>query len=160
MTAIVCYARCWGCQFGSHLGGVHTWMDEEDIGFSKTATRPGNPHGWKQLGTTHPCACWCVTTAPCTACQGSGEHPDDQLRECDGCAGRGHPDDVVVSMRPPTNLAIGHGPAAVRRDLDGRRPAGLWTRRAMRDCPGCRDWLARRARVSALRRAYRLKGHR
>lgn len=156
MTALICYARCWSCQFGQHEGGPHTWMDEEDAEFSKTvATVPRNAHAWKALAERHPCGCWCLTTTPCRNCQGSGSHPDDELKPCDRCEGRGHLADVVVSMRPPDNVHVEHGPAAVRRDLADRRPAGLWTRRAMRDCSGCRDWSARRARMAGLHGAYR-----
>lgn len=156
MTVLICYSRCWSCQFGQHEGGPHTWMDEEDAECSKTVTVPRNAHEWKVLAETHPCACWCLTTAPCRACQGSGSHPDDELTACDRCDGRGHPADVVVSMRPPENVQVEHGPAAVRRDLGSRWPYRVAAyRRVMADCSGCRSWSARRARLATLHRAYR-----
>ncbi|MFY1595457.1 hypothetical protein [Micromonospora sp. WMMD737] len=162
MTAVVCYSRCWSCQFGQHEGGPHTWMDAEDAEFSPTvATVPGNAHAWKALAETHPCNCWCLTTAPCRTCQGSGSHPANDMEPCNRCEGRGHPAEVVVTMRAPDNVTVEHGPDAVRRELAAAGATRLSIRPAIQGCAGCREWTARRARLAALHRSYRQrKAHR
>lgn len=60
MSVIVCYAKCWGCQFGDHPGGKHTWMDSEDIEFAEDVQMPTSPEEWDALAESHPCGCWCV----------------------------------------------------------------------------------------------------
>lgn len=55
-SAIVCYAKCWPCQFGDHDDQPHTWMDSDDrehagIPASTTAA---------ELAEQKPCGCWCL----------------------------------------------------------------------------------------------------
>jgi hypothetical protein len=88
--AIICYSKCWDCQFGHHSGKPHTWMDSEDIEFAKDVAWPETPEAWAALAQSHPCGCWCLKTPPCPACHGSGEHPDNDEHPCGQCNGRGH----------------------------------------------------------------------
>jgi hypothetical protein len=57
-NAIVCYSKCWGCQFGQCTDGPHTWMDDEDITHAGLAM-PTTPEGWAALATEKPCGCHC-----------------------------------------------------------------------------------------------------
>lgn len=55
--AIVCYSRCWSCQFDHHQKPPkpHTWMDEDD------AQHYGHP--WPlppEVAATNQCACPCA----------------------------------------------------------------------------------------------------
>ena len=55
--AVVCYTRCWSCQFDYHQKPpkAHTWMDEED------AEHAGHP--WPlppEIAAAKPCACPCA----------------------------------------------------------------------------------------------------
>jgi hypothetical protein len=55
-NAIVCYAKCWPCQFGQCTDEPHTWMDDDDrdhAGIPKTTT-PG------ELADQKPCGCPCM----------------------------------------------------------------------------------------------------
>jgi len=53
--AIVCYTKCWPCQFGQHFDPPepHTWGDDEDFEHAKATGQPepGN------------CGCWCAKAA-------------------------------------------------------------------------------------------------
>ena len=55
--AIVCYSRCWPCQFGQHYDPPqpHTWADDEDRAHAK-ATGQHEPTG--------NCACHCAKQDP------------------------------------------------------------------------------------------------
>jgi hypothetical protein len=55
--AVVCYTRCWSCQFDYHQKPpkAHTWMDKED------AEHAGHP--WPlppEVAAAKPCACPCA----------------------------------------------------------------------------------------------------
>lgn len=54
--AIVCWTKCWACQFDEHQDPPfpHTWGDEEDFAHAKATGQPepGN------------CACWCAKLTP------------------------------------------------------------------------------------------------
>lgn len=86
--AIVCYAKCWPCQFGEHPAQPHTWMDDEDIEFSKDVEWPTTPDQWAALAASHPCGCWCLKETPCPTCKGSGSHPANADYPCPQCNGR------------------------------------------------------------------------
>lgn len=60
--AIVCYAMCWPCQFGQHITEAHTWMDDEDIEFSKDIDMPTNAEERAALAAARPCGCHCNKT--------------------------------------------------------------------------------------------------
>ena len=58
--AVVCYARCWSCQFDCCFDPpqMHTWMDKED------AIHAGHP--WPlppEIAAQEPCACPCAKEA-------------------------------------------------------------------------------------------------
>lgn len=62
MGAIVCFNRCWGCQFQEHPNEPHTWMDGEDIEHAEKQgemTPPSTPEEWQALTESHPCNCHC-----------------------------------------------------------------------------------------------------
>jgi len=55
-SAIVCYAKCWPCQFGQCTDEPHTWMDDDDrehAGIPASATAA-------ELATQKPCGCHCM----------------------------------------------------------------------------------------------------
>lgn len=56
MGVIVCYARCWACQFGQHFDPpkAHTWMDEDDAAHAGV-TLPVDPNEPGRL-----CGCDCA----------------------------------------------------------------------------------------------------
>ncbi|WP_280357118.1 hypothetical protein [Nocardia otitidiscaviarum] len=56
--AIVCYAKCWPCQFGEHQNPPrwHTWADDDDIAHAKATGQP-DP-------TTSRCGCHCAQDEP------------------------------------------------------------------------------------------------
>lgn len=85
------YAKCWDCQFGYHPGRPHSWMDAEDIEFSKTVAWPETDEEWAALIDSHPCSCWCRKTKPCEPCTGSGarRRPGREDRPCRVCGGSG-----------------------------------------------------------------------
>lgn len=58
-NAIVCYAKCWPCQFGQCTDEPHTWMDDDDIEHAEL-TRPTTPEGWATLAADKPCGCHCM----------------------------------------------------------------------------------------------------
>jgi hypothetical protein len=60
--AIVCYAKCWGCQLGQCVDEPHTWMDDEDI-VHAGLTVPTTTEGWAGLATSRPCGCHCMEEA-------------------------------------------------------------------------------------------------
>lgn len=60
---IVCYQKCWACNFDSHPGGPHTWMDEDDIEASSEVEAPKMPEDWQRLAVSWPCGCWCYKRA-------------------------------------------------------------------------------------------------
>lgn len=53
--AIVCYAKCWPCQFGQCTDEPHTWMDDDD------RAHAGIPASMPpaQLAAEKPCGCHC-----------------------------------------------------------------------------------------------------
>lgn len=53
--AIVCYAKCWPCQFGQCTDEPHTWMDDED---REHAGIPADTSA-ADLAKSHPCGCRC-----------------------------------------------------------------------------------------------------
>lgn len=55
---IICYAKCWPCQFGDHSTEPHTWMDSEDIEHEGMAP-PQSPEDRAQLAAERPCGCHC-----------------------------------------------------------------------------------------------------
>lgn len=57
--AIVCFAKCWACQFDEHPVDPHTWMDEDDMESAKVPV-PSSPEGWERLAVEKPCGCWCM----------------------------------------------------------------------------------------------------
>lgn len=59
---IVCYAKCWPCQFGQCTDEPHTWMDDEDI-VHAGLTVPTTSEGWTALAKDKPCGCPCMTEA-------------------------------------------------------------------------------------------------
>lgn len=52
--ALVCYSKCWSCNFGEHFDPPqwHTWADDEDVECARDAGQP-DP-------TSQRCGCWCV----------------------------------------------------------------------------------------------------
>jgi hypothetical protein len=60
--AIVCYAKCWPCQFGQCTDSPHTWMDDEDAEHAGL-TVPTTPEGWAALAKDKPCGCHCMERA-------------------------------------------------------------------------------------------------
>lgn len=60
---IVCYAKCWGCQFGQHYDppAWHGWADGEDLEHAKTMGQD------VEAIKLQRCGCECaVIPAPCT----------------------------------------------------------------------------------------------
>lgn len=57
-NSIVCYAKCWPCQFGQHSDEPHTWMDDDDATHAGL-TMPTTPEGRATLATERPCGCRC-----------------------------------------------------------------------------------------------------
>lgn len=57
-TAIVCFAKCWPCQFGQCMDPPqwHTWADDED---TEHAAATGQPDP-----TTSRCGCPCAVVDP------------------------------------------------------------------------------------------------
>lgn len=55
-NAIVCYSKCWPCQFGQCSDEPHTWMDDDD------REHAGIPAGTTaaQLAAQKPCGCHCM----------------------------------------------------------------------------------------------------
>ena len=52
---VVCMTKCWPCQFDSHPGIAHTWMDADDIDHAG----PTTAEAWIMLAVNHPCGCYC-----------------------------------------------------------------------------------------------------
>ena len=48
---LVCYSKCWPCNFGDHSKRWHTWADEEDIEHALSNGRP-DP-------SSQRCGCYC-----------------------------------------------------------------------------------------------------
>lgn len=64
MTIIVCYAKCWPCQFGDHDETPHTWMDDDDRDHAQKTAQFVERYGsvmptWEQLAESHRCGCRC-----------------------------------------------------------------------------------------------------
>lgn len=57
-NAIVCYAKCWPCQFGSHDTSPHTWMDDEDREHAGHPA-PTTDEERGAFAANHPCGCHC-----------------------------------------------------------------------------------------------------
>jgi hypothetical protein len=55
---IICWTKCWPCNFGQHPGGEHTWADADDIEHAQNTGQP-DP-------SSQSCGCWCVKEAPTT----------------------------------------------------------------------------------------------
>lgn len=49
---IVCYTKCWACNFNQHPGGVHDWADQDDI---EHAAQTGQVSPVGQV-----CGCYCA----------------------------------------------------------------------------------------------------
>jgi hypothetical protein len=60
LTAIVCYTKCWSCQFGEHASEWHTWADADDIQYAAN-TGQADP-------SSQRCGCYCQreVTVPTT----------------------------------------------------------------------------------------------
>lgn len=56
---IICYAKCWPCQFASHFDPpqAHTWMDDED---REHALSTGQITADMDLAKERLCGCWCA----------------------------------------------------------------------------------------------------
>jgi hypothetical protein len=54
-NSIVCYAKCWPCQFGQCSDEPHTWMDDED---REHAGIPADKP-LAELAAERPCGCRC-----------------------------------------------------------------------------------------------------
>jgi hypothetical protein len=52
---IVCYSKCWPCNFGDHDKAWHTWVDDEDVAHALSIGRP-NP-------SSQRCGCYCQKDA-------------------------------------------------------------------------------------------------
>jgi hypothetical protein len=50
---IVCYAKCWACNFGECNQCAKTWADFEDIDYAKATGQD-----WEALAA-QPCGCYC-----------------------------------------------------------------------------------------------------
>lgn len=57
-NAIVCYSKCWPCQFGQCSDEPHTWMNDEDAAHAGL-TVPKTPEEWAALAADRPCGCNC-----------------------------------------------------------------------------------------------------
>ena len=57
---VVCYAKCWRCQFGQCTTEPHTWMDDEDIAHAGLKV-PTTPAAWALLAAEKPCGCSCMS---------------------------------------------------------------------------------------------------
>jgi hypothetical protein len=55
---VVCYAKCWPCQFAQHSDEPHTWMDDEDREHAGIP-KPTTPDEWAALAADKPCGCHC-----------------------------------------------------------------------------------------------------
>lgn len=55
---IVCWAKCWACQFGQHFDPPewHTWADEDDVSHALATDQP-DPSGGR-------CGCPCSQVTP------------------------------------------------------------------------------------------------
>lgn len=51
--SILCYAKCWACNFGEHDQCAGTWADFEDIDHAKATGQD-----W-ELIAAQPCGCYC-----------------------------------------------------------------------------------------------------
>lgn len=56
--AIVCYAKCWACQFGQCTDEPHTWMDDEDREHAGIPA-PTTSDARAALAAEKPCGCRC-----------------------------------------------------------------------------------------------------
>lgn len=59
VVAIVCYARCDPCQFGSHDTSTHSWMGVEDRDHAVLTNQIPTGTTFEELAETHPCNCHC-----------------------------------------------------------------------------------------------------
>jgi hypothetical protein len=74
MGMIICFSKCWPCQFDVHSTEPHTWMDGEDIDHAIANRHKGfvGPRGGKlrkrppaeKLAAEFPCGCWCNRKEP------------------------------------------------------------------------------------------------
>ena len=55
-SVLVCYTKCWSCQFGEHASEWHTWADGDDVAHA-LATGQADPSSQK-------CGCYCQKDAP------------------------------------------------------------------------------------------------
>ena len=39
-SVMVCYTKCWSCQFGEHDKTCHTWADDEDVAHALSTGQP------------------------------------------------------------------------------------------------------------------------
>jgi hypothetical protein len=56
--AIVCYSKCWPCQFGQCSDGPHTWMDDDDREHAGIPAPTGHAER-AAFAAEHPCGCHC-----------------------------------------------------------------------------------------------------
>lgn len=59
MDVIVCYTKCYPCQFGEHPPNPHTWMATDDLEHEGMPV-PSTPEGWAALAAERPCGCYCM----------------------------------------------------------------------------------------------------
>lgn len=59
VRALVCWSKCWPCQFGECPDGPHTWMDSEDLRHAGVRV-PWTRWGWRRLAVKRPCGCDCM----------------------------------------------------------------------------------------------------
>jgi hypothetical protein len=54
-SIMVCYTKCWSCQFGEHASEWHTWADADDIQHA-ASTGQADPSSGR-------CGCYCQREA-------------------------------------------------------------------------------------------------
>lgn len=59
-SMIVCYTKCWACQFGDHFDEPtpHTWMDDKDAEHAGVSYPLSDEDAAK-----HNCGCYCAKAA-------------------------------------------------------------------------------------------------
>lgn len=57
-TIMVCYSKCWSCQFNEHDAGWHTWADGDDVAHALSTGQ--------QDPSRQRCGCYCQKTEPTT----------------------------------------------------------------------------------------------
>lgn len=62
---VVCYTKCWACQFGEHDAEWHTWADPDDVAHA-AATGQADPSSVR-------CGCYCCRDAERTSPPGRAD---------------------------------------------------------------------------------------